>query len=174
MKNAGGPRSGARLTRRAFLAAGGVVAAGLGGLGLYAAAYPLRGTLVAFVDTLIPEDEYGPSASQTGLVEELERTLEDHAQFRFKTAMVLGWLNVRARGSFASADLKTRNALVAEMAAASRRTWRRRTYMYVRERAMLHYYGDAARAVELGFMGPPQPSGHAAPWAPWTNGRRDV
>jgi hypothetical protein len=171
MNDETGLRSNARLTRRAFLVAGGVVAAGIG---LYVGTPSLHGTLTAFVDTLIPEDEFGPSASQTGVVDVLEGALEGNRKRRFQVAMTLAWLNMRARGSFAGADLEVRNALVAEMAAMPRRTWRRDTYMYVRERAMLHYYGDASRALALGFVGPPQPYGHEAPWAPWAGVGKDV
>jgi hypothetical protein len=154
----------ARLTRRRFLIGGALTVVALGAL---AGALAGRPVLAAVVDTIVPADEFGPAASQTGAVEALWAQLEGTPVEQLRLRLVLGWLNLRAGGSFAAAGEAERTALLHAMAEKPAGDPRRRVYEWVRTRTLRHYYGSAARARALGFVGPPQPRGYPDAASPW-------
>lgn len=158
-------RSGARLSRRALIFGSSAFILGIGIISGTLAAQPV---LEALVDTIIPADEFGPAASETGAVEAIWSSMEGRLTDRLRLRMMFAWLNLSAGGSFARTGLSERSALLAAMAAKPFDDPRRRFYEWIRERTMQHYYGSAARAEALGFVGAPQPMGYPDAAAPWT------
>lgn len=126
-----------------------------------------RNTLDALLDTIIPRDEYGPSATEVGLAASV-LSASDHNFWRkveLETALV--WLNTRAGGNFASCSEHERNNIVSQMAGAGPDSVLWKAYNFVRTICMQQYYADSERAMKLGFVGPPQPEGHPNPEQAW-------
>ncbi len=153
------------LTRRRFLLSGGLFAVGLGALG---GVLGLQPTLTALVDTIIPHDEFGPSASQVGAVEAVSARMGGSLRRQLRLRVFLAWLNLRSGGSFAAASEDRRLSLLNKIASGPQSSSHRRYLRQLREYTMHHYYGSASRAVGLGFVGPPQPDGHLDAHLPWT------
>lgn len=124
-------------------------------------------TLRAFLDTLIPRDEYGPSATDVGLADIVRKAAEQNHWRFIELELSLLWMNFKAGGTFASASTERRNEIVSQMEAADSSSVLWKAYNFARNTCMLHYYADARRAVKMGFVGPPQPEGHAEPWGAW-------
>lgn len=152
------------VSRRAFLFGGSILLVGIGTL---ASIFVFQPTLKALVDTIIPADEFGPAASQTGAVEHLCSAMKGRISSRIQIRAAIAWLNWQAGGSFAMASAKTKIQIVTELAQSPSGSNERRFYDWVRGQTMLHYYGSAARAQALGFVGAPQPTGHPDAWLPW-------
>jgi len=153
------------LSRRRFLTATGVFALGVSAIG---GVLTLQPTLTALVDTIVPEDEFGPSASQTGAVAAIQRRVNGDIARRMRLNGFLMWLNLRSGGSFALASEERRLGLLNKIASGPTQSLERRYLMGLRSQTMRHYYGSAARAKQLGFVGAPQPEGHLDAHLPWT------
>ncbi len=127
-----------------------------------------RSTLEAFLDTLIPRDEFGPSATDIGLTDIIRQKAErNHWRFvELELAQV--WMNLKAGGSFAGASEARRNEIVSQMEASGPDSVLWKAYHFARTHCMTYYYANAERATALGFVGPPQPDGHEEPAALWT------
>ncbi len=165
------PQAGSlRLTRRKLLLLAPVAIAS-GFLGI--STWRTEKTLTAFVDTLLPADEYGPAASATGAVPILQsafsRSLLRNAELRILTF----WLDVAAGGSFAGADPATRFQVVDQLDRQSEHATSWKIYRRARSSVMKHYFGSAERVVAMGLPGAPQPGGYEAPHLPWTGAGRD-
>jgi Gluconate 2-dehydrogenase subunit 3 len=156
--------SGSRISRRAFMFGGTVIVLGVAAV---SGALVLQPALKALVDTIIPADEFGPAASETGAVEAIWSSMQGRLADQLRLRIALAWLNLRAGGSFAAAGEAKRNALLNELAGRPIGDQRRRFFDWIRARTMQHYYGSAARAKALGFVGPPQPNGYPDAAAPW-------
>ena len=152
------------ITRRKLLLLGGVAIVSflLGG-----ALFTRRGTLEAFLDTLIPRDEFGPSATDVGLTESIQEVADRNLSRKLELEIALAWLNLQAGGDFASKPEHERNAIVSRLASADRHTVLGRAYYYVRTPCMRLYYGNAERARQLGFVSAPQPEGYLDPAQAW-------
>lgn len=155
---------GSRISRRVFMVGGTLIAIGVAAV---SGALLLQPSLKAVVDTIIPADRFGPAASETGAVDAVWSAIEGRPLDRIRLRMALAWLNLRAGGSFAAASEATRNALLNELAARPIGDPRRRFFERIRMLTMQHYYGSAARAQALGFVGAPQPKGYPDAAAPW-------
>ena len=157
-------RTSMHITRRKLLLLGGVaiVSFVLGGT-----LFARRGTLEAFLDTPIPRDEFGPSATDVGLTKEVLTAADRNILRKAELEIALAWMNLRARGNFASRNETERNAIVSRMAELKPNSVLGGAYYRTRSTCMLHYYGNADRAVQLGFVGAPQPEGHLDPAQPW-------
>lgn len=153
------------LTRRRFLLAGGLFTASIGAVGGLLSFQP---TLTALLDTMIPEDEFGPSASQTGAVDVVTGHLSGNLGRQLRMRAFLAWLNLRSGGSFALSSEERRLKLLEKIASGPQSSRQRRYLMSLRSQTMRHYYGSAARATELGFVGAPQPVGYPEAHLPWT------
>ncbi len=152
------------LTRRRFLVL--VPVAALASLAGISATSP-RSTLVAFADTLLPADEFGPAASTTGAVEALEATFSGSYVRRAEIRLLSAWLNIASGGSFAGADTGVRNDVVAGLDKLAETTVRWKTYNRARASVMRHYFSNAERALAMGLPGAPQPAGYPDAHLPW-------
>jgi len=159
-----------KFTRRAFLLFL-PVAAVFAALGVNQG--QLHQTLKALADTILPADEYGPAASETGAVDNIRSGFQARAYGEAELQLLAGWLDLCAFGSFAQATLATRNRIVAQLSQLSPRTLRWRTYNRARSLVMRHYFGSAARCMAMGLPGPPQPAGHEDPHLSWRDPRND-
>ncbi len=126
-----------------------------------------RSTLQAFVDTLLPADEFGPAASATGVVEVLESTFSGSWKRWVELRKLTIWLNVSSGGVFANADASVRNEVVATLDKLSETSARWKTYNRARRTVMRHYFGNAERALAMGLPGAPQPVGYPNAHLPW-------
>jgi hypothetical protein len=155
---------GSRISRRIFVLGGAAVVCGVA---VVSGALILQPGLKAVVDTIIPADEFGPAASETGATEAIWAAIEGRPLDQIRLRMALAWLNLRAGGSFALASEATRNAVLRELAGRPIDDPRRRFFDRIRKLTMRHYYGSAARAEALGFVGAPQPTGYPDAAMPW-------
>ena len=152
------------LTRRNFLILAPVaVLATLAGV---TASNP-RSTLEAFVDTLLPADEFGPAASDTGAVAVVESTFSGSWKRWLELRKLTIWLNYSAGGIFANADAGVRDAVLAKLDRLPETSARWKTYNRARRSVMRHYFGNAERAVAMGLPGAPQPLGYPDAHLPW-------
>ena len=131
----------------------------------------LKETLAALADTILPADEFGPAASQTGAVEAITSGFQARAYGEAELRLLAGWLDVSAFGSFANATPERRNQILKQVSELAPRTLRWRTYNRARSVVMRHYFGSAARCMAMGLPGPPQPGGHETPHLPWRGSR---
>jgi hypothetical protein len=131
-----------------------------------------RSTLQAFVDTLLPADEFGPAASATGTVEALEATFSGSWGRWAELKKLTIWLNISSGGIFANADANVRNEVVARLDRLTETSARWKTYNRARRAVMRHYFGNAERALAMGLPGAPQPHGYPDAHLPWKRPER--
>jgi hypothetical protein len=159
-----------KFTRRALFELSGRIAVFLG-LGLFSpravARKPLepakRRTLVAFLDTLIPDDETGPGASLLGVDGEvLRKSTQNNGEYALLVAG-LHWLDEQARSSeaapFAELTEEGREGVVALAAGAEPGSLPRRFFERIRSDAFYFYYAHPRAWAAIGYDGPPQPEG---------------
>lgn len=144
------------LTRRKFLLLGPVLVAA-GWLGYTAT--QRNETLVAFVDTLLPEDEFGPAGSQVGAVEALHARFSGKPIRQGELHLLAGWLNLAAFGSFVAASPERRHAIVERIDRLPETDVRWKIYRRARGAVMYKYFSSASRAEAMGLSGAPQPGG---------------
>lgn len=157
------------LTRRKFLIF--VPVAVIATLAGVAATRP-RSTLQAFVDTLLPADEFGPAASATGAVEALESTFSGSWKRWVELRKLTIWLNISCGGFFANADASVRNEVVAKLDRLTETSDWWKIYNRARRTVMRHYFGNAERALAMGLPGAPQPVGYPNAHLPWKASER--
>jgi hypothetical protein len=126
-----------------------------------------RDSLTAFVDTLLPQDEFGPAASSTGAVEQLMNTFSGSVIRQAELMLLIAWLNIDARGSFANASESARHQVVESIDQLPATTIRWRIYRRARASVMRHYFGSAERCTQMGLPGAPQPEGYPDAHLPW-------
>lgn len=119
-----------------------------------------RSTLQAFVDTLLPADEFGPAASDTGAVEALESAFSGSWGKWADLRKLMIWLNVSSGGIFANADANIRNDVVARLEDLPATSARWKNYNRARRTVMRHYFGNTERTLAMGLPGAPQPVGY--------------
>lgn len=152
------------LTRRNFIILAPVtVLAALAGV---TASNP-RSALQAFADTLLPADDFGPAASDTGAVAVLESTFSGSWKKWLELRKFTIWLNYSAGGIFASADASVRDAVLAKLDRLPETSAWWKTYNRARGAVMRHYFGNAERAMAMGLPGAPQPVGYPDAHLPW-------
>ena len=157
-----------RFSRRRILQTG-VVAAlaiGFGGAGIAWWSTTVI-TLAAVVDTIIPADEHSPGASavnaHTRILQQARRSTRNY--LLLQAGMI--WLDIKAGGSFATASETDRVALLNDMAAGKTGKRFQKLFIWIRMESFRHYYGNAPAALQLGFVGAPQPAGYPYYDRPW-------
>ena len=163
-------RDGFRLTRRKLLllAPAAIVCGFLG-----VSTLRTEKTLKAFVDTLLPADEFGPAASATGAVQILQSAFSRSLLRKAELRLLMVRLDIAAGGSFAGADPAIRLRIVDRLGRQSEHTTSWKIYRRARSSVMMHYFGSSARVLAMRLPGSPQPDGHETPHLPWTGARRD-
>ena len=145
------------LSRRRFLLLIPVLAlAGLAGL----SSWRNEDTLTAFVDTLLPDDEYGPSASSIGAVDALKSTFGGSSIRQAELRLLAVWLDLASGRSFSGSSPERRHAVVSKLDRLHESTIRWKIYRRARGAVMLHYFSSAERVMALGLPGAPQPDGY--------------
>lgn len=121
-------------------------------------------TLLALIDTLIPEDDLTPSASRLGL----DRQLVHHAQSfeNYMALIALGcqWLDDRAQAdqhvSFQHLVEAQRHSIVALAERSLPGSIPRQFFDHVRADLFTFYYSHPDILPSLGLQGAPQPYGY--------------
>jgi hypothetical protein len=124
---------------------------------------PIASTLAAYVDVLIPAD-VTPSATALDVDKQLLAVASGQQDYQTLLELGLDWLNRRAReqygGHFPELDEGSREAVVAQAAAAGYNTLPRVFFERTRADAFFHYYGRPESWPGItGYSGPPQPLG---------------
>ncbi|WP_169509160.1 gluconate 2-dehydrogenase subunit 3 family protein [Arhodomonas aquaeolei] len=125
-----------------------------------AASPDIRRTLGAYVDTLLPADDFTPGASDLGVHEEV---LAGHLGQGMPKALLrkgCRWLDHQAGGDFSRLTDGQRHRLVAWMAQANGSRGPRVFYDYVRRRAVTLYYAHPESWAGSPLTHTPQPRGY--------------
>lgn len=162
MTGGAGPDRARRATL-AGLAAGCMVA--LTGLPATAQAPQVRPrALAAFLDTLLPDDAFGPAASALGLDREILGYAPDGSNLRRLIALGTGWLDGLDARAFADLPAATRHDVLRFMEGADRAEVPGRFYAVLRQFAMELYHARADTIADLPLNPAPQPTGYPPPW----------
>ena len=122
-------------------------------------------TFAAFLDVLLPRDEWSGSATDLQVdVKLLEFTKDDP---RFGRLVDLGchWLNMTGGPPFARLTSDQQVTVVEWMSKSDWNEIPRRFYELVRQVAVGLYYGTPAAWHGLAIKHPPQPLGYPPPWS---------
>lgn len=154
-------------SRRAALAAlaGGCLAA-VTGLSAHAQAPAIRKpALAAFLDTLLPEDAFGPAASTLGIAEEILAYAPQGSDLHRLIALGTGWLDgLDAPRAFADLPASTRHDVLRFLEQADRAQVPGRFFFVMRQFAMELYHARAETVADLPINPAPQPEGYPPPW----------
>jgi hypothetical protein len=124
---------------------------------------PALSSFTAFLDQLIPEDEWSPSASQAGVDAAIIADAQDDKELARVIELGVAWLDAEARKRGAEAFHQMSNKrqmLLVSVAERHRRgTVPRVFFANLRTQAFHHYYADPQTWAALGYAGPPQPRG---------------
>lgn len=122
-----------------------------------------RGTIGAFIETLIPRDET-PGALELGVAEKILDTASEDTEYRRLIRKGCGWLDRKAVGwggsGYLSLGEHEREEVAGESAVAPAGSVPRIFFERVRSDAFFHYYAHPASWPGLGYKGPPQPDGY--------------
>jgi len=119
-----------------------------------------RATLSGFLDTLLPADEYSPSASALGTPDRLLAEAERDPLYLRLIRAGCEWIDLQTQGEFAGAPEAARGLVVDWMSKAPRDSVPRRFFDLVRDHALVLYYSTPAGWRGTGFEHPPQPLGY--------------
>ncbi len=141
------------------------VSAGLSGLCLPALAQQgdVR-TLGAVLDTLLPADEFSPSASDLGLEIEMERLIAGNDLLIRLFTIALDWLNSVDDRPFQDLDAARKVEILTAMAASDYNQVPGRFFHIVRALAMELYYARPEAISGFPLEIAPQPAGYPPPW----------
>ena len=114
----------------------------------------------AFLDTLLPADAFGPSASDLGIITPAWTGLTTFGSDRAFMMNALQWLNHQAGGRFADLPPEQRHRLISWMAERPAGEAPSLFYSRVRDRAVMLYYRHPDIQARLGIPHPPQPLGY--------------
>ena len=153
------------LTRRTILKAlvgSGLVAAAAGEARPLVRDASVEIRLRAFLDTLVPADEYSPSASALGISDALLAAAEGKAYARL-IGQGCAWLDrqarLRHRQAFERLSEGQRVSIVRRCEEAAPKSLENVFFRAVRDDLMSRYYAHPGVWPSLGYAGPPQPVG---------------
>lgn len=153
-------------SRRAALAAlaGGCLAA-IAGLPATASTPELRDrALTAFLDTLLPADDFGPAASTVGIDDDILGFAPDGSDLHRLIALGTGWLDGLDARAFADLPEPVRHDVLRYMQQADRAEVPGRFFFVMRQFAMELYHARAGTVADLPLNPAPQPEGYPPPW----------
>lgn len=113
----------------------------------------------SFLDTLLPSDRYGPSASELGIVEPTWKGLTTFKSDRRFMLDACRWLDNQGDARFPDLAPERRRRLVAWMAERRADNPANLFYTRTRNRAVMLYYRHPDIQARLGLTHPPQPRG---------------
>ncbi|MDG4867859.1 hypothetical protein P8631_07585 [Guyparkeria sp. 1SP6A2] len=114
----------------------------------------------AFVDTLLPADEFGPAASSLGIVVPAWRGLITFPSDRKFMQNGCAWLDYQAGGAFDQISASLRGQIVGWMEQSAAQEAPNLFYRRVRSKAVSLYYRHPDIQSRLGIPHPPQPLGY--------------
>ena len=159
-------RGGIDRTRRdalLSLAVGGL--ATLAGLPAAAQAPHLRApAFAAFLDTLLPADDFGPSASALGVDREIMGFAPSGSPLYRLLALGTQWLDGLDARAFADLPAATRQEVLGFMQQSDENEIPGRFFRIVRQYAMHLYHTHLRARVGLPLNPAPQPVGYPPPW----------
>ena len=124
---------------------------------------PAARSFAAFLDLLLPADEFSPAASEVGVDVALIEQARGDSQLGRLIELGVGWLDRQAsrQGVTAFHELaEDRQLLLASIAERQRPGSLPRVFIEnMRHHAFGHYYADPRSWGGLGYAGPPQPRG---------------
>ncbi|WP_173066655.1 gluconate 2-dehydrogenase subunit 3 family protein [Sulfurimicrobium lacus] len=123
-----------------------------------------RSTFAAFLDMLLPRDEFSGSATDLHVDEKLWEVSRSDPRFRRLIGLGCQWLNMTGGPPFAALSGEQQYALVDWMAHSDFDQVPRRFYELVREAAIEMYYSQPEAWHGLSIQNPPQPLGYKPPW----------
>lgn len=121
-------------------------------------------TLAVFLDTLLPRDEHGGSATDFNIDKKLWEDATESWHFRLLLESGIQWLNKSDGPSFPDLDEKQRIAVVERMSRSGPDEIPNRFYRRIRQKAIVLYYSDPRSWKGLPIDSPPQPRGYPPPW----------
>ncbi len=150
-------------TRRSLLIS--TLSAGLSGLCYPALAREgdLR-SLGAVLDTLVPADEFSPSASDLGLESEMERLIADNDLLTRLFVAALGWLDEVGSRPFRELDEERQVEILTAMAASDYNRIPGRFFHIVRALTVELYFARPEAISGYPLNPAPQPAGYPPPW----------
>jgi hypothetical protein len=136
------------------------------GLSAHAQAPAIRKpALAAFLDTLLPEDAFGPAASTLGIAEEVLAYAPQGSDLHRLIALGTGWLDgLDAPRAFADLPASTRHDVLRFLEQADRAQVPGRFFFVMRQFAMELYHARAETVADLPINPAPQPEGYPPPW----------
>jgi len=119
--------------------------------------------LEAWVDALLPADEYSPGAGELGIPASLaDKTIRNPGYLKLVKSGCR-WLDQQARDrgarDFAALDESKREIVVRSAEQSAPRSLPRMFFERTRDDTFLFYYARPESWVMLGYKGPPQPLG---------------
>ena len=117
-------------------------------------------TLDAFLDILIPADEFTPSASQTGMTIHMLNDAKNDTLYNKLLTLGCKWLDLQTVIPFNQLPENTKIRIVEWMSQAESNSLPRKFFELHRARAMQYYYSDTRSWVSLPVTRPPQPLGY--------------
>ena len=118
----------------------------------------------AFIDTLIPQDDKTPSASQLGVDQVILSEIRPQASRWNLCLLAIASLNKASHKSFqrdfAELSDSERESMLKAWLSQYDNDITHRFFIFHRQRAMQLYYAQAVSWPGLGFQQPPQPSGY--------------
>lgn len=145
--------------------AGTCLAGVLGGGAVAQTAAARPNALAAFLDTLLPTDEFGPAASSLAIDTEILGYAPDGSDLHRLIALGTGWLDGLDARAFADLPAATRHDVLRYMAGADRAQVPGRFYVVLRQFAMELYHARADTIADLPLNRAPQPAGYPPPWS---------
>jgi hypothetical protein len=121
-------------------------------------------TLQAFVDTILPEDDFSPAASALGVDSEIMAIVEGSELFTRLFVLVCDWLDQIGDTPFAYLSPDDRGLVLDYMAQADPDVLEGRFYRLVRLLTLEFYYAHPDALAGLDLDPAPQPAGYLPPW----------
>ncbi|MDS4014294.1 MAG: gluconate 2-dehydrogenase subunit 3 family protein [Candidatus Accumulibacter sp.] len=159
---AGSSDSTPALSRRHFLALLATLAAAGGVACSEDAAVSALPTdaLAAFVDTLVPADEFGPSASAVGVHLTLTRKAMDEPELRQLLVNGFRWIDGQTNRGFAALNAESKNSFLQRMSEMPGDSLPRALFDQLRDHCFAAYYANSLAWRGLAIDRPPQPAGY--------------
>jgi len=115
------------------------------------------------MDTLIPADPLSPSASQLGVMDDIQNLMHNDALFSGLINTGIQWLDINTQGRFDKLSIEDRENVLHWMAQQQYDTIPRRFLEIVRDQVMMFYYSKPESYHAMPIEGPPQPVGYPTP-----------
>lgn len=121
-------------------------------------------SLGAVLDSLLPADEFSPSATDLGLEVEMKRLIAENELLVRLFTLALGWLDGIGTRPFRELDEKRQVEILTAMAASDFNQIPGRFFYIVRALAVELYYARPEAISGYPLNPAPQPAGYPPPW----------